>query len=52
MKQKLLTEAEMSHLLQSHRKWQQLTQKQLGQRAGIGQEPYSILENNPQSHYL
>jgi transcriptional regulator with XRE-family HTH domain len=47
MKQKIDTEAMLAHLLQSIRKQQRLTQSQLGQRAGISQERYSVLEKYP-----
>jgi HTH-type transcriptional regulator/antitoxin HipB len=47
MKQKILTEAQLSHLLQSYRKQTNLTQSELGQRAGISQERYSVLESDP-----
>ena len=47
MKQKILTEAQLAHLLQSYRKKEGLTQALLGQRAGISQERYSVLEADP-----
>lgn len=46
MKQKILTDAQLGHLLVSRRKSKGLTQSQLGQRAGISQERLSVLEMN------
>ena len=47
MKQKIVTETQLAHLLQSYRKALRLTQSQLGQRAGISQERFSVLELHP-----
>ncbi len=47
MKQKIITKAQLSHLLQSYRNAKRLTQAELGQRAGISQERYSVLESDP-----
>jgi HTH-type transcriptional regulator/antitoxin HipB len=47
MRQKVITAPQLSHLLQSYRKKERLTQADLGQRAGISQERYSVLESDP-----
>jgi HTH-type transcriptional regulator/antitoxin HipB len=47
MRQKIITASQLSHLLQSYRKNEGLTQADLGQRAGISQERYSVLESDP-----
>ena len=47
MKQTIITDRILGHLLQGRRKSRGLTQAQLAQRVGISQERLSVLELNP-----